>query len=347
LLTPRLCISTRLTRGAHLLVTASGSGHWKGTLVEFIRVLAPSFGILLLSFFSLFPASADEANDKSNLRKELEIRAAIYSDWLQHYASLLPSINRTIGNNDNASAEETSDPYTQQKASDISLVADGSDFELVFSCDFTRRRVTVAAIGKNLQAMKTAEFGLFPNPVTKVTQDPFNPDFYKARGNWAVATRRIIPNGDHGLIVGQWGGKYVNACRDNGEFRDIDALYCSRSDTKKLRTNYERATVSSVDAATQLFDFRNWTDFEVVKMSLLNGTEYIFTQDLYPNREPFKRFFESCAPDQTKVFGEGFYEGAVMFRPSLADSFRNRLNEAKELFENEMLATREFAKLAE
>ncbi len=315
--------------------------------MKYIRLLGPSLGMMLLSFVPMMAASADDASDEMKLRKKLENRAAINSDWLQHYASLLPSINRTVGNNDNASAEETSDPYTQQKASNISLVADGSDFELVFSCDFTRRRVTVAAIGKNLQAMKTAEIGLFPNPVTEVTRDSFNPNFYKARGDWAVATKRIIPNGDHGVIVGQWGGKYVNACRDNGEFRDVDALYCSRSDTKKLHTNSERAIVSSVRAETQLFDFRTWTDFEMVKMSLLNGTEYIFTQDLYPNREPFKSFFESCSPDQTKVFGEGFYEGTIIFTPELADSFRDRPKEANELFEKELLATSEFVKLVE
>jgi hypothetical protein len=167
------------------------------------------------------------------------------------------------------------------------------------------------------------------------------------RGEWAVVTKRIIPNGDHGIVVGQWGGKYVNACRDNGEFRDVDALYCSRSNTDKLHTRYDRATLSSVDAPTQLFDLRNWSDFETIKMSLLNGTEYIFTQDLFPNQEPFKSFFNSCSADRTKLFGEGFYDGAVIFRPELAGRFRDRPEEAISFFQSELLATNEFRKLTE
>lgn len=315
--------------------------------MRYIDLFAGLSGALLLMSFSSVLVFADDTNNDTALRKRLQTQAAILSDWLQHYSSLLPPIDLAKGNNDNAFAEETSDPYTDQTASDIGLTSEGSDYEVVFSCDFTSMQVTVAAVGKNLPAMKTAEIGLFPNPLTDVTRDSFNPDYYKVRGEWAVATKRIIPNGDHGIVVGQWGGKYVNACRDNGEFRAVDALYCSRSNTNKLHSIYDKATISSASAPSQLFDFRNWSDFEMIKISLLNGTQYIFTQDFFPNQEPFKSFFNSCSPDRTKVFGEGFYDGTIIFRPELAGRFRDRPEEARSFFESELLATREFKKLTE
>ena len=316
-------------------------------VVRYFDLSASVSAALLLSAISSTSVSANDTINKIALNQKLQTQATILSEWLQHYSSLLPPIDLTQGSNENAFPEEAADPYTDQTASDIGLVSEGSDYEIVFSCDFTSMRVTLAAIGKNLPAMKTAEIGLLPNPLTDVTRDSFNPDFYAVRGEWAVATKRVIPNGDHGIIIGQWGGKYVNACRDNGEFRDVDALYCSRSSTGKLNSSYDRASLSSAGAPTQFFDFRNWSDFETIKISLLNGTEYIFTQDFAPNQEPFRSFFSSCSPERAKLFGEGFYKGAVIFSPDLAGRFRDRPEEAKAFFENELLATREFRKLAE